>query len=1132
MSEQGENKASRYNLTEIKDALRLLVEPGGVFEVRAFHARIDGYRRAHTEAGYFTDIDKAAAAVARLSGNAECVCITLNTIDPNLLARIAHRIKVCEKSDALTSEKEVIRRRWFLIDCDAKRCSHVSATDAERNVVLSRAWAIRKSLMERSWPAPVFADSGNGAHLLFRIDLPNDPASSDLLRGCIEALKARFEDEQVLIDTSVVDAGQLLKVYGTMACKGDSTEDRPHRLARMLAVPEQLTVVSRELLENLAASRPGPPESGERQGRSRRTAPPPQEAGRTTKGAGTSSGRASQNQFDLPQWIAEHCLEVDGPGDWEDGQKWVFLTCPWDSSHTNRSAYIVQHANGAIAAGCHHNSCHGKDWHALRDVIEPGWRERSGRERRPDPGHMHDDDGPGLPEIEVYNRQQRDISDRAIAALASSNDPPRLFRQSGAPVRLAEDENGRVQIDRLDTISLRAELGRVATWLKTDRSGQKNIPPPRETAEDLLGRGDWFVLPPLTGLITSPCFDADGALIVIPGYHRPSGLLYRPAPGDAPITPPPLAPTNEDVEAARSLIVKTILGDFPFNDSASLAHAIALLILPFVREMIRGQTPLHLFDAPTEGTGKGLLADALTIPFKPDGISIRPAPTEEAEWRKTLTSVLRDAPSHVLFDNINHPLGSAALCAALTAPIWEDRLLGVSADVKLPIRCAWAVTGNNLSITSEIARRSVWIRLDARCERPSQRTGFAIGDLRQWAREHRPRIVEAALTLVQAWIAAGKPVGERTIGSFEAWSRVMGGILHIAGIEGFLDNLHDLYTEADTEGEEWRAFIAVWWEQLGTSEVGVSELFGYAEMLGLLGEQIGSGNDRASRTRFGSLLRSKTDRIYAGKRIQLCRTVQRLKKYRLVEVPGDGVPPGEVHHNFVPGGGPGVPAPATHVQNGGDPEAQELHGKWAERRTPDTRFVPDSRFSSETRYTAAADQASSSPSGDTRDSPQEADAGSDARQYSSSATKDERAAAALACRVEEEAFTKAPDHDGNQVGKAQLELREICEEVDGLRQNTPPPCGDLTPILHAIYDRVPPGAIPWAKSHRPELQQAAHEAEERLVDANELRDPAAVRAAAHEFAAAYRDVVQAFRREARVEEAGPDNEAAESSAVQ
>jgi replicative DNA helicase len=78
--------------------------------------------------------------------------------------------------------------------------------------------------------------------------------------------------------------------------------------------------------------------------------------------------------FDLEKWITDRGLDVSEPSDWKGGRKWIFPTCPWNSNHDNRSAYILQFPNGAIAAGCLHNGCRGKGWHELRDLIEPRWR--------------------------------------------------------------------------------------------------------------------------------------------------------------------------------------------------------------------------------------------------------------------------------------------------------------------------------------------------------------------------------------------------------------------------------------------------------------------------------------------------------------------------------------------------------------------------------------------------------------------------------------------------------------------------------------------------------------------------------------------------------------------------------------
>src|SRR2546425_4991259 len=74
--------------------------------------------------------------------------------------------------------------------------------------------------------------------------------------------------------------------------------------------------------------------------------------------------RNERDAFDLEAWIRAHAdgLHVVKEKPWNGGRMWIMNPCPWNADHTNDSAFIVQFANGAIAAGCHHNSCAGKDW--------------------------------------------------------------------------------------------------------------------------------------------------------------------------------------------------------------------------------------------------------------------------------------------------------------------------------------------------------------------------------------------------------------------------------------------------------------------------------------------------------------------------------------------------------------------------------------------------------------------------------------------------------------------------------------------------------------------------------------------------------------------------------------------------
>jgi hypothetical protein len=322
----------------------ILFEPGTVTEIRILNTPRDG-----TVSGYFDNGAAFTKAASGWSGKAPAVYTTLNPCTPALLARSANHLT--PRAKTTTADHDIERRRWFPLDFDPVRPAGISSTDAEHDAALERTAACAQWLQARGWPRPVHADSGNGGHGLYSIDLPNDDASRTLLQTCLEVLALYFNDSVVSLDVGVFNAARIWKVYGTLARKGDNLPDRPHRLSRLLGVPDPLVSVTREQLEVLAALVPAPPTATPRR------------------------GSQPHQPFDGRQWIASHAVPVVDELPWKPGcTKWILNPCPWNSDHTNKSAFIVQFASGAMDAGCHHNGCQGNNWHALRDVYEPGWQ--------------------------------------------------------------------------------------------------------------------------------------------------------------------------------------------------------------------------------------------------------------------------------------------------------------------------------------------------------------------------------------------------------------------------------------------------------------------------------------------------------------------------------------------------------------------------------------------------------------------------------------------------------------------------------------------------------------------------------------------------------------------------------------
>ena len=332
---------------EIEHTLRLIIPPGQVTEIRALGVSTPAYRRPHIVNGYFDDLNAAAKAAAGIHA-AKAVYFVPNPVNPALLARAANRLHDVDTGEPTTSDMDILARHWLLIDCDPVRPAGISSSEGEKRVALAKAETIRAYLRERGFPEPILADSGNGGHLMLPIDLPVDDGG--LVNRVLAALGFLFGDEVVSIDQTVYNPARIWKLYGTKACKGDNTPDRPHRLARLLEVPEVMRPASRDLLESLASLAP--------KDHSPKSVVMPVTGG-----------------FDFEQLRAEHDAEMVGPMAYEGGHKWIFPECPWNTDHNNRAAWLIQFPSGALAAGCHHDSCSNKGWHDLRDLWQPGWRD-------------------------------------------------------------------------------------------------------------------------------------------------------------------------------------------------------------------------------------------------------------------------------------------------------------------------------------------------------------------------------------------------------------------------------------------------------------------------------------------------------------------------------------------------------------------------------------------------------------------------------------------------------------------------------------------------------------------------------------------------------------------------------------
>ncbi len=215
---------------EIKRGLSELFKAGDVVEIRVPKTR------AGVVAGYFDDHGVMAKSISAADAayRAPGVYYTLNELDPALLGRAYNRLK--ERAEYTAADNHILRRRWLPVDVDPVRPAGISSSEEEHEAAISRARTIARD-MATEWGSPIVADSGNGGHLLYRIDLPNDQESLVLVSKALAELDRRYSDDIVKIDITCANAARVWKAYGTVARKGDSIPGRPHRLSRILEVP-------------------------------------------------------------------------------------------------------------------------------------------------------------------------------------------------------------------------------------------------------------------------------------------------------------------------------------------------------------------------------------------------------------------------------------------------------------------------------------------------------------------------------------------------------------------------------------------------------------------------------------------------------------------------------------------------------------------------------------------------------------------------------------------------------------------------------------------------------------------------------------------------------------------------------
>lgn len=527
------------------------------------------------------------------------------------------------------------------------------------------------------------------------------------------------------------------------------------------------------------------------------------------------------------------------------------------------------------------------------NLIDAAQKKQRAKKKQPPP----DDTDDGRPVITVAAGKRPKILDQADEVLGKNDgnvfDVGRLVRltqpgeigpSSGAEaVRRRE---GAIILRDVTVPNLCDRLARVARWRRWDARAADYVTcdVPEAVAKGLLARaGEWKHIPSLRGFVEAPTLRDDGSVLDVPGYDADSALFF------AGTVPPGYCAPVETRAAAEQALDRLLdrLHHIPFVSVHDKSAFLAGMLTALVRRVLPS-APMIGITAPTPGTGKSMLADAISLIVTGRRAAVIGLGKDDNEADKRLTGALLAGDTVVAIDNIERPIFGDLICQMLTQPEIRIRALGSSPLVTTRTNITLVATANNLDVRGDLRRRVMLVRLDAKTERPELRE-FDHDFLADTA-VSRGEIVSAGLTLIRAYLTSKERVKVTPFGSFDRWSRLCREPLVWVGLTDPLLASASL-VEHDPDIQVQRQFFAAWWRIFKDEPVTVPKIIdaamgghgldGDAELKGAL-EVLCS--EKITSKRASGWIRRHRERMIDGLRLERAGmdTHAKVDKWRLV----------------------------------------------------------------------------------------------------------------------------------------------------------------------------------------------------------------------------------------------------------
>jgi len=349
-------------ITAIVKGLALFHSAGEVFEYR-------GIMTKGVLSGYFDNAFALGKQIVELEDRLKLKLkgsyFTIQKLKPEFRKRVKNKIEPAKTGESV-SDADIERYQKLFLDIDPLRPADTNATIDEHSDALITALGVVRHLETLGFPLPIMIDSGNGIHLYIDIDLPNNPETVQLLKGCLEALAGKFNDDKVNIDIKVHNSARISKIAGTAVRKGEYSKKRPWSESKIMEVPKKREIASLETLEKLR-------DSGRKEG------------GKSDTKSEYDQKSKEGIKYNVEKLVKRHKIAVRGkPKHEPDGRIVYSIQCVHEPEHRKDpetgevywKANLTQHPDGNASYSCFGNRCDGKGMIDFLDEVDKGWRER------------------------------------------------------------------------------------------------------------------------------------------------------------------------------------------------------------------------------------------------------------------------------------------------------------------------------------------------------------------------------------------------------------------------------------------------------------------------------------------------------------------------------------------------------------------------------------------------------------------------------------------------------------------------------------------------------------------------------------------------------------------------------------